>query len=88
VKLPFGFDQVLEVFKPAPARKYGYYCLPVLAGDRLVARCDAKAERASGLLKALSIHDEKGPRSKARKATRAALDRYAASIGLRFSARS
>jgi uncharacterized protein YcaQ len=88
VKLLFGFDQILEVFKPAAARRYGYYCLPVLAGDRLVARCDVKAERASGLVKALSIHDEKGPRSAARKATRAALERYAACIGLRFDARS
>jgi uncharacterized protein YcaQ len=88
VKLLFGFDQVLEVFKPAPARKYGYYCLPVLAGDRLVARCDVKAEKASGLVKALAIHDEEGSRSAARKATRAALERYAASIGLRFNARS
>jgi uncharacterized protein YcaQ len=30
----FAFDQVLEIFKPAPKRKYGYYCLPVLAGDK------------------------------------------------------
>ena len=33
VRRLFGFDQVLEIFKPAPKRKYGYYCLPVLAGD-------------------------------------------------------
>jgi hypothetical protein len=88
VKLLFGFDQVLEVFKPASARKYGYYCLPVLAGERLVARCDVKAERASGIVRALSVHHEDGSTGAARKATRAALERYAASIGLRFSARS
>ncbi len=58
VKRLFDFDQVLEVFKPAPKRKYGYYCLPVLAGERLVARFDLKAERKRGLLRVLSCRFE------------------------------
>ena len=82
VNLLFGFHQVLEVFTPAPRRKYGYYCMPVLAGEHLVARCDVKAERSKGIVKALSIHYEKGASRAARKATAAALERYAASIGL------
>jgi hypothetical protein len=83
VRALFGFDQVLEVFKPAPSRKYGYYCLPVLAGDRLVARCDLKAEKSRGALRALSVHYERAaPRALAKKATRTALERFASALDL------
>jgi uncharacterized protein YcaQ len=41
----FGFDYVWEVYKKAELRKYGYYTLPVLWGDRLVARFDSKLDR-------------------------------------------
>jgi uncharacterized protein YcaQ len=82
VNLLFGFHQVLEVFTPAPRRKYGYYCMPVLAGEKLVARCDVKAEKAKGAVRALSVHYEKGVSGANKKATRHALERYAASIGL------
>jgi len=85
VKLLFGFHQVLEVFTPAPRRTYGYYCMPVLAGERLVARCDVKAERAKGALRVLSVHYERGASAAGKKATRHALERYAASIGLEIA---
>ncbi|HMN60176.1 MAG TPA: crosslink repair DNA glycosylase YcaQ family protein, partial [Anaerolinea sp.] len=44
----FGFDYVWEVYKPEPQRKFGYYTLPVLWGERLVARFDSKLDRATG----------------------------------------
>jgi uncharacterized protein YcaQ len=46
-KVLFGFDYVWEVYKPKDKRKFGYYTLPVLWGDRLVARFDSKLDRTT-----------------------------------------
>ncbi len=83
----FGFDQVLEIFKPAPQRKYGYYCLPVLAGERLVARFDLKADRARGRLNVLSVRFEgtenrRPANPEDREAAVSALRRYAEAVRL------
>lgn len=50
----FDFDYQVECFVPAAKRKYGYFSLPVLMGDRFVARMDAKADRKQ---KILTIHN-------------------------------
>lgn len=81
-RLLFGFDQVLEIYKPAHERQYGYYCLPVLAGDRLIARVDLRADRKSGRLLVLSCHYENEPKPREHKAVEHALSRFAGSVGL------
>jgi uncharacterized protein YcaQ len=88
VKRFFGFDQVLEIYKPAPKRIYGYYCLPVLAGERLVARFDFKADYKQGALRVLSCRFEgTGNRRPAtaqdKAAARTALARYAQALELK-----
>ncbi len=47
----FGFRHVIEVYKREHERVYGYYVLPLLAGDRFVGRADLKTDRAEGVLR-------------------------------------
>jgi uncharacterized protein len=84
----FGFDQVLEVFKPVSKRKYGYYCLPVLAGERLVARADLKADWKAGKINVLTVLFEETEanekvRARDKEAVRTALKRYADALRLK-----
>jgi uncharacterized protein YcaQ len=54
----FEFDYQLEMYKPAAKRRWGYFALPVLYGDRLVGKLDATADRKAGVLKVNAIHQD------------------------------
>jgi len=61
-----GFRHLIEVYKPAPERRYGYYVLPLVVGDRVAGRADVKADRKAGVLRLLAWHPESRRRSAAR----------------------
>ena len=46
LRLFFDYDHVFEAYVPKPKRKYGYFTLPVLVGDKIVAALDLKTDRA------------------------------------------
>jgi uncharacterized protein len=84
-----GFDHLIEVYKPQPQRRYGYYVLPLLWRDRIVGRADLKSERATGTLHVKAFHREDGVRPSAalEEAFDRALDRLRAAAGLERVAR-
>jgi len=54
----FEFDYYLEMYKPAARRRWGYFALPILYGDRLVGKLDATADRRAGVLRVNAVHQD------------------------------
>jgi uncharacterized protein len=54
----FGFEYVLEMYKPAAKRRWGYFALPILHHDRLVGKLDATADRKAGVLRVNAVHED------------------------------
>jgi len=81
-KALFDFDYKLEIYVPEAKRRWGYYVLPVLNGDRLVAKADVKADRKAGTLTVPTLHIEAGATKDDIDAARAELATLAAWLKL------
>ncbi|NNG34449.1 DNA glycosylase AlkZ-like family protein [Nakamurella aerolata] len=73
----FDYEYILEMYKPAAKRRWGYYALPVLYGDKLVGKLDATADHKSGVLRVNALHWDQAPSA----ALRAAVDREIDALG-------
>ena len=78
----FGFEHRLEIYVPVAKRRWGYYVLPALHGDRLVGRVDARADRKADVLRVPALHLEPGATDDDLGAIRSELDELAAWLKL------
>jgi uncharacterized protein YcaQ len=84
----FEFEYVFEAYKPASKRRWGFYALPILHGDRLVGKVDATADRDAGVLRVDAIHEDVAFDSQVGAAVLAEIEALATWLGLsraRFS---
>jgi uncharacterized protein YcaQ len=84
----FEFEYVLEMYKPAAQRRWGYFALPVLHEDRLVGKVDATADRKASVLRVHAIHEDVRFTRAIAKAVEAELDDLASWLGLAGATRS
>jgi uncharacterized protein len=78
----FDFEYTLEMYKPAAKRRWGYFALPILHGDRLVGKVDAVADRKASVLRVNAIHEDVKFTRVMTKAVHAELADLAAWLGL------
>ena len=78
----FDFEYTLEMYKPAAKRRWGYFALPILHGDRLVGKLDAAADRKASLLRVDAIHEDVSFSRATAAAVRKEIDGLAAWLGL------
>jgi uncharacterized protein YcaQ len=79
----FNFDYRFEAFVPKAKRVHGYYTMPVLVGDALIARVDLASDRAAGVLRVDRIWIEPGvPDRRGSVQTKSACVRLASQLGL------
>ena len=78
----FDFEYTLEMYKPAAKRRWGYFALPILHGDRLVGKLDAVADRKASVLRVNAIHQDVEFTRAVTAAVTAEIDELAAWLGL------
>jgi uncharacterized protein YcaQ len=78
----FEFEYILEMYKPAAKRRWGYFALPVLHHDRLVGKVDATADRKASVLRVHAIHEEVRFTRTMAKAVQSELEDLASWLGL------
>ncbi len=77
----FEFEYTLEMYKPAAKRRWGYFALPILHGDRLVGKLDATADRKAAVLRVRAIHEDVSFSPALTKAVRKEIDDLSAWLG-------
>lgn len=83
----FGYEYLLEMYKPAASRRWGYFALPILHGDRFVGKLDAKADRKAGVLRVNAVHEDEAFTDEVRDAVDAEIDDLARWLGLEIVGR-
>lgn len=78
----FDFEYTLEMYKPASKRRWGYFALPILHGDRLVGKLDAVADRKASALRVNAIHEDVRFSRALTRAVQAEVEDLAAWLGL------
>lgn len=79
----FDFEYTLEMYKPASKRRWGYFALPILHGDRLVGKVDAVTDRKASALRVNAIHEDVRFSRALTRAVQAEVEDLAAWLGLR-----
>jgi uncharacterized protein YcaQ len=79
----FEFDYQLEMYKPVARRRWGYYALPILYGDRLVGKLDATSDHRAGVLRVDAVHEDAPFTPAMRGAVGAEIESLATCLGLR-----
>jgi uncharacterized protein len=81
----FEFEFALEMFKAKAKRRWGYFALPILRGDRLIGKLDATADRAGAALRINALHEDQPFDAETRDAVDAEIAALARWLGLRVA---